>query len=57
MGAFGVIIGILHYMGLYIQLNAAFKTVGHGEIDNHVSGNGKFLNASDVLASWVQKST
>ncbi|KAM4613275.1 V-set and transmembrane domain-containing protein 2-like protein [Polymixia lowei] len=42
MGAFGVIVGILHYMGLYIQLNAAFKTVGHGEVDNHISGNALF---------------
>ncbi|XP_071385032.1 V-set and transmembrane domain-containing protein 2-like protein [Centroberyx affinis] len=42
MGAFGVVIGILHYAGLYIQLNAAFKTVGHGEVDNHISGNALF---------------
>ncbi|XP_071750619.1 V-set and transmembrane domain-containing protein 2-like protein [Centroberyx gerrardi] len=42
MGAFGVVIGILHYAGLYIQLNAAFKTVGHDEVDNHISGNALF---------------
>ncbi|XP_070759483.1 V-set and transmembrane domain-containing protein 2-like protein [Enoplosus armatus] len=41
MGAFGVIIGILHYAGLYIQLNAALN-VGHGEVDNHISGNALF---------------
>ncbi|XP_041815508.1 V-set and transmembrane domain-containing protein 2-like protein [Chelmon rostratus] len=41
MGAFGVIIGILQYAGLYIQLNAAL-TVGHGEVDNHISGNALF---------------
>ncbi|KAM8756579.1 V-set and transmembrane domain-containing protein 2-like protein [Acanthopagrus schlegelii] len=41
MGAFGVIIGILQYAGLYIQLNAAFD-VGHGEVDNHISGNALF---------------
>lgn len=41
MRAFGVIIGILQYAGLYIQLN-----VGHGEVDNHISGNGKLFNAS-----------
>ncbi|XP_078104216.1 V-set and transmembrane domain-containing protein 2-like protein [Sander vitreus] len=35
MGAFG---GILQYVGLYFQLNAALN-VGHGEVDNHVSGN------------------
>ncbi|KAM3878210.1 V-set and transmembrane domain-containing protein 2-like protein [Diretmus argenteus] len=39
MGAFGVITGILHYVGLYIQLSAAFKTA---EVDNHVSGNALF---------------
>lgn len=37
MGAFGVFVGILQYVGLYIQLNAA----GGGELDNHISGNGK----------------
>lgn len=42
MGAFGVIIGILQYAGLCIQLNAALN-VGHSEVDNHISGNGKFL--------------
>ncbi|KAF7663691.1 hypothetical protein LDENG_00203730 [Lucifuga dentata] len=41
MGAFGVIIGILQYAGLYIQLNAAL-TVGHDEVDNHISGNALF---------------
>ncbi|XP_053172322.1 V-set and transmembrane domain-containing protein 2-like protein [Scomber japonicus] len=41
MGAFGVIIGILHYAGLYIQLNAALN-VGHSEVDNHISGNALF---------------
>ncbi|XP_070707456.1 V-set and transmembrane domain-containing protein 2-like protein [Pempheris klunzingeri] len=41
MGAFGVIIGILQYVGLYIQLNAALN-VGHGEVDNYISGNALF---------------
>nr|XP_020448331.1 V-set and transmembrane domain-containing protein 2-like protein [Monopterus albus] len=41
MGAFGVLIGILQYAGLYIQLNAALN-VGHGEMDNHISGNALF---------------
>ncbi|KAM9362389.1 LOW QUALITY PROTEIN: V-set and transmembrane domain-containing protein 2-like protein [Symphorus nematophorus] len=41
MGAFGVIIGILQYAGLYIQLTAALN-VGHGEVDNHISGNALF---------------
>lgn len=42
MGAFGVIIGIVHYMGLYIQLSTASKPIGHGEMDNHISGNALF---------------
>lgn len=37
-----MIIGIVHYMGLYIQLNTASKPIGHGEVDNHVSGNAVF---------------
>ncbi|XP_042367244.1 V-set and transmembrane domain-containing protein 2-like protein [Plectropomus leopardus] len=41
MGAFGVIIGILQYAGLYIQLNAALNG-GRGEVDNHISGNALF---------------
>ncbi|XP_033938196.1 V-set and transmembrane domain-containing protein 2-like protein [Pseudochaenichthys georgianus] len=41
MRVFGVIIGILQYVGLYIQLNAALN-VGHGEVDNHISGNDLF---------------
>ncbi|KAF3689630.1 V-set and transmembrane domain-containing protein 2-like protein Precursor [Channa argus] len=41
MGAFGVLIGILQYAGLYIQLNAALH-VGHGEVDNHITGNALF---------------
>ncbi|CAK6958198.1 V-set and transmembrane domain-containing protein 2-like protein [Scomber scombrus] len=41
MRAFGVIIGFLHYAGLYIQLNAALN-VGHSEVDNHISGNALF---------------
>lgn len=40
MGAFGVFLGILHYTGLYIQLNAAQLTGGE-ELDNVISGNGK----------------
>ncbi|XP_056254530.1 V-set and transmembrane domain-containing protein 2-like protein [Seriola aureovittata] len=41
MGAFAVLVGILQYAGLYIQLNAALN-VGHGEVDNHISGNALF---------------
>lgn len=42
MGSFRVIIGILHYMGLYSQLNAASKPAVPAEVDNHISGNGRF---------------
>nr|XP_043880406.1 V-set and transmembrane domain-containing protein 2-like protein [Solea senegalensis] len=41
MGTFGVLVGILHYAGLYLQLNAAVN-VGHNKVDNHVSGNALF---------------
>ncbi|AWP03132.1 putative V-set and transmembrane domain-containing protein 2-like protein [Scophthalmus maximus] len=41
MGAFGALMGILPYVGLYLQLNAALH-VGHGEADNRVSGNALF---------------
>lgn len=44
MGAFGVMMGILQYAGLYIQLNAALNE-GRGEADNHISGNGELLFA------------
>ncbi|XP_064155515.1 V-set and transmembrane domain-containing protein 2-like protein isoform X1 [Anguilla rostrata] len=42
MGAFGVLIGILHYTGLYIQLSASSRQGGHAEVENHISGNGTF---------------
>ncbi|XP_059925793.1 V-set and transmembrane domain-containing protein 2-like protein [Gadus macrocephalus] len=42
MGAFGVMIGMLHYAGLYVQINTAFKTVGFGEVDNYLTGNAIF---------------
>nr|XP_057910235.1 V-set and transmembrane domain-containing protein 2-like protein [Doryrhamphus excisus] len=35
------IAGLLHYVGLYVQLNAAL-IVGHAELDNHLSGNALF---------------
>ncbi|KAG5838036.1 hypothetical protein ANANG_G00219530 [Anguilla anguilla] len=42
MGAFGVLIGILHYTGLYIQLSASSRQGGHAEVENHISGNALF---------------
>ncbi|XP_077385937.1 V-set and transmembrane domain-containing protein 2-like protein [Festucalex cinctus] len=35
------IVELLHYVGLYLQLNAALS-VAHGELDNHLSGNALF---------------
>ena len=37
MGAFSLVLGILQYVGLYAQLNAALNV---GEADNHISGHG-----------------
>ncbi|KAJ8400566.1 hypothetical protein AAFF_G00393350 [Aldrovandia affinis] len=42
MGTFGVIVGILHYTGLYIQLSASSRQGGHAEVENHISGNALF---------------
>ncbi|XP_037347096.1 V-set and transmembrane domain-containing protein 2-like protein [Pungitius pungitius] len=41
MAAFGVMIRILQYAGLYFQLNAALN-VEQGEVDNGISGNALF---------------
>ncbi|XP_054641068.1 V-set and transmembrane domain-containing protein 2-like protein isoform X2 [Dunckerocampus dactyliophorus] len=35
------IVGLVHYVGLYVQLNVAL-IVGHVELDNHLSGNALF---------------
>lgn len=41
MGAFRVLIGILHYAaGLYFQVNASLNE--HGQVDNHIFGNALF---------------
>ncbi|XP_028853194.1 V-set and transmembrane domain-containing protein 2-like protein [Denticeps clupeoides] len=42
MGAFGVLLGILHYAGLYVQVGAASRPAGDAEVDNHISGNALF---------------
>ncbi|KAK9515701.1 hypothetical protein VZT92_026327 [Zoarces viviparus] len=41
MGAFRVLLGSLHYMGLYMQLSVSTRQAGHGEVENHISGNGR----------------
>ncbi|XP_029995581.1 V-set and transmembrane domain-containing protein 2-like protein [Sphaeramia orbicularis] len=42
MGAFRVLLGSLHYMGLCVQLSVCTRQAGHGEIENHISGNAMF---------------
>ncbi|XP_034029195.1 V-set and transmembrane domain-containing protein 2-like protein [Thalassophryne amazonica] len=42
MGAFRVLLGTLHYVGLYVQLGASAKQAGHGDTENHISGNAMF---------------
>ncbi|KAG7471966.1 hypothetical protein MATL_G00103560 [Megalops atlanticus] len=55
MGAFGVIIGILHYTGLYIQLSASSRQGGHAEVENHISGNALFTEVPhDITAQSGQ---
>ncbi|XP_028262596.1 V-set and transmembrane domain-containing protein 2-like protein [Parambassis ranga] len=51
MGAFGVIMGILQYAGLYIQLNAALNE-GRGEADNHISGNALFTEVPHDITTY-----
>uniref|UniRef100_A0A672IXC6 V-set and transmembrane domain containing 2 like n=1 Tax=Salarias fasciatus TaxID=181472 RepID=A0A672IXC6_SALFA len=41
MGAFGAMLRILQYAGLYVQLSAALSDA-HAELDNHISGNALF---------------
>lgn len=43
MGAFGVVLSVLHFVGLYVQLGAASNPGGDVEVDNHISGNGTFI--------------
>ncbi|XP_029469987.1 V-set and transmembrane domain-containing protein 2-like protein [Rhinatrema bivittatum] len=42
MGAFGVTLGILHYLGLYIQLSDTSRQGGHPQWENHISANALF---------------
>lgn len=51
MGAFGVMIRILQYVGLYFQLNAALN-VKQGEVDNGISGNGKLVYVCVLMVDW-----
>lgn len=37
-----MLLGSLHYMGLCVQLSICTRQAGHGEIENHISGNAMF---------------
>ncbi|KAF3860062.1 hypothetical protein F7725_000317 [Dissostichus mawsoni] len=55
MGAFRVLLGSLHYMGLYMQLSVSTKHAGHGEVENHISGNAMFTEVPhDMMAQSGQ---
>lgn len=49
MGAIRLLLGTLHYMGLYMQLSVSARQAAHGgELENHISGNGKCENHVQV---------
>ncbi|KAJ8016701.1 hypothetical protein DPEC_G00010050 [Dallia pectoralis] len=51
MASFGVMVGVLHYMGLYIQLSASTRQGGHAEGDNQITGNAVFTEVPhDITA-------
>lgn len=55
MGAFRVLLGSLHYMGLYMQLSLSTTQTGHGEVENHISGNGRCSSNLFSFMSGHQK--
>ncbi|KAF6728043.1 V-set and transmembrane domain-containing protein 2-like protein [Oryzias melastigma] len=51
MGAFRVLLGSLHYLGLYMQLSVSSRQAGHHDMENQVSGNAVFTEVPhDVSA-------
>ncbi|KAJ3585992.1 hypothetical protein NHX12_012394 [Muraenolepis orangiensis] len=51
MGSFAVLVGTLHYVGLYVQLGAATRHAGPGDVENRLSGNAMFTEVPrDVRA-------
>ncbi|KAM4571494.1 V-set and transmembrane domain-containing protein 2-like protein [Fundulus diaphanus] len=42
MGAFRLLLGTLHYLGLYLQLSVSTRQAGHRDVGNHISGNAMF---------------
>ncbi|XP_031142320.1 V-set and transmembrane domain-containing protein 2-like protein [Sander lucioperca] len=51
MGAFRVLLGSLHYMGLYMQLSLSTTQTGHGEVENHISGNAMFTEVPHDMSA------
>ncbi|XP_043984416.1 V-set and transmembrane domain-containing protein 2-like protein isoform X1 [Gambusia affinis] len=42
MGAFRLLLGSLHYLGLYLQLGGSTRQAGHRDLENRISGNAMF---------------
>ncbi|XP_054904527.1 V-set and transmembrane domain-containing protein 2-like protein [Poeciliopsis prolifica] len=42
MGAFRLLLGSLHYLGLYLQLSVSTRQAGHRDLENRISGNAMF---------------
>uniref|UniRef100_A0A3Q2GDX9 V-set and transmembrane domain containing 2 like n=1 Tax=Cyprinodon variegatus TaxID=28743 RepID=A0A3Q2GDX9_CYPVA len=42
MGAFRLLLGSLHYLGLYLQLSVSTRQTAHRDMENHISGNAMF---------------
>ncbi|CAB1419221.1 unnamed protein product [Pleuronectes platessa] len=54
MGAFRLLLRSLHYMlGLSIQLSVATRQAGHGEVENHISGNATLPTSTGVRLADV----
>ncbi|XP_037334810.2 V-set and transmembrane domain-containing protein 2-like protein [Pungitius pungitius] len=55
MAALRVLLGSLHYMGLYMQLGVSTRQPARGHLENHVSGNAMFTEVPhDVTAQRGQ---
>lgn len=52
MGALRVLLGSLHYMGLCVQLSVCTRQAGHGEIENHISGNAMFTEVPHDMTAY-----
>lgn len=45
MGAFRLLLGSLHCMGLYLQLSVSTaRQAEHADVENHISGHGRSNN-------------